>query len=139
MPSPRYTTRCYDAARCPISTSTSPSSGSARWAPPWPGRPPLRGLSVAGFDALDPPHSQGSTHGHSRIIREAYFEHPQYVPLVQRAYALWAELEASAGTRLFQACGGLMIGRPGQRPSSTARVARPPNTGCLCRPGRPTR
>ena len=73
----------------------------------------LRGLSVAAFDAFEPPHTLGSTHGHSRIIREAYFEHPQYVPLVQRAYALWAELEASAGTRLFQACGGLMVGRPG--------------------------
>ena len=74
----------------------------------------VRGLSVAGFDALAPPHASGSTHGHSRIIREAYFEHPQYVPLVQRAYALWAELEKGAGTRLFQASGGLMIGRPGQ-------------------------
>lgn len=73
----------------------------------------VRGLSVAGFDAHDPPHTLGSTHGHSRIIREAYFEHPQYVPLVQRAYALWAELEARARTRLFQPCGGLMVGRPG--------------------------
>ncbi len=77
-------------------------------------RAAVRGLSVVGFDALEPPHTHGSTHGHSRIIREAYFEHPQYVPLVQRAYALWVELEASAGTRLFQACGGLMIGRPGR-------------------------
>ena len=73
----------------------------------------VRGLSVAGFDAHEPPHTLGSTHGHSRIIREAYFEHPQYVPLVQRAFALWAELEATTATRLFQACGGLMIGRPG--------------------------
>lgn len=73
----------------------------------------LRGLTVAAFDAHEPPHTLGSTHGHSRIIREAYFEHPQYVPLVQRAYALWAELEARAGTRLYQACGGLMVGRPG--------------------------
>ena len=73
-----------------------------------------RGLTVTAFDAFEPPHTLGSTHGHSRIIREAYFEHPQYVPLVQRAYALWAALEADAGTRLFQACGGLMVGRPGQ-------------------------
>ena len=68
------------------------------------------GLSVAGFDALAPPHTFGSTHGHSRIIREAYFEHPQYVPLVQRAYELWADLEARARTRLFLPTGGLMIG-----------------------------
>lgn len=76
-------------------------------------RAAIRGLSVAGFDAHDPPHSLGSTHGHSRIIREAYFEHPQYVPLVQRAYTLWAEIDAAAATRLFQATGGLMIGRLG--------------------------
>ena len=71
-----------------------------------------RGARVAGFDRHRPPHALGSTHGRSRIIREAYFEHPLYVPIVQRAYALWADLEAAAGTRLFQACGGLMIGHP---------------------------
>ena len=73
-----------------------------------------RGLTVTAFDALEPPHALGSSHGHSRIIREAYFEHPQYVPLVQRAYALWARLETDARTRLFQACGGLMVGHPGR-------------------------
>lgn len=71
-----------------------------------------QGLTVVGLDARRPPHNLGSTHGHSRIIREAYFEHPQYVPLVQRAYALWAELERTAQTRLFQATGALMIGTP---------------------------
>jgi sarcosine oxidase len=71
-----------------------------------------RGLAVVGLDARRPPHTLGSTHGHSRIIREAYFEHPQYVPLVQRAYALWAELERTARTRVFQATGGVMIGTP---------------------------
>jgi sarcosine oxidase len=69
-----------------------------------------RGLTVVGIDARRPPHALGSTHGHSRIIREAYFEHPQYVPLVRRAYALWAELEHAAHTRLFHPTGGLMIG-----------------------------
>lgn len=69
-----------------------------------------RGLDVIGIDARTPPHSEGSTHGRSRIIREAYFEHPQYVPLVRRAYQLWAGLEHAARARLFQACGGLMIG-----------------------------
>jgi sarcosine oxidase len=72
-----------------------------------------RGVRVAGFDRHHPPHTFGSTHGHSRIIREAYFEHPQYVPLVQAAYGLWAQLEACAKTRLFQASGGVTIGRPG--------------------------
>jgi sarcosine oxidase len=88
-------------------------------------RAALRGLRVAGFDARHPPHAEGSTHGHSRIIREAYFEHPQYVPLVRRAYALWAELEAASRVRLFQATGGLMIGAPdGVVVSGTLRAAR---------------
>ena len=69
-----------------------------------------RGVRVIGFDAFTPPHTLGSTHGLSRIIREAYYEHPRYVPLVQRAYELWAELERRAHRRLFQQTGGLMIG-----------------------------
>ncbi|GDY18959.1 N-methyltryptophan oxidase [Verrucomicrobiota bacterium] len=69
-----------------------------------------RGCRVLGFDRFSPPHTQGSTHGESRIIREAYFESPLYVPLVQRAYELWAELERESGARLFVPTGGLMIG-----------------------------
>ncbi len=71
-----------------------------------------RGLTVVGFDTFHPPHEMGSSHGRSRIIREAYFEHPQYVPLVQRAYELWAQLEDAQRVRLFHASGGLMIGDP---------------------------
>ena len=71
-----------------------------------------RGARAVGVDRFSPPHALGSTHGLSRIIREAYFEHPLYVPLVQRAYALWAELEDSAGRTLFRRTGGLMIGPP---------------------------
>jgi sarcosine oxidase len=71
-----------------------------------------RGVRVIGFDRYAPPHTLGSTHGLSRIIREAYYEHPMYVPLVQRAYELWAELECRAGRALFVQTGGLMIGRP---------------------------
>jgi sarcosine oxidase len=69
-----------------------------------------RGVRVAGFDRFSPPHTMGSTHGLSRIIREAYYEHPRYVPLVQRAYELWADLERRAAQRLFHQTGGLMIG-----------------------------
>jgi sarcosine oxidase len=71
-----------------------------------------RGLRVLGLDRFAPPHAMGSSHGHTRIIREAYFEHPQYVPLVQHAYRCWARLEAESGERLFQQTGGLMIGPP---------------------------
>jgi sarcosine oxidase len=69
-----------------------------------------RGLSVLGIDRHTPPHHFGSSHGHARIIREAYFEHPLYVPLVQRAYALWDTLAASGGTDLLMRTGGMMVG-----------------------------
>ena len=59
-----------------------------------------RGVKVMGVDAFDPPHTLGSTHGRSRIIREAYYEHPSYVPLVQRAYAKWATLKRDASVTL---------------------------------------
>ncbi len=80
-----------------------------------------RGQRVVGFDRHVPPHALGSSHGESRIIREAYFEHPQYVPLVQRAYARWADLETVTGMRLFVQTGGLMVGRAGGALVSGAR------------------
>jgi sarcosine oxidase len=48
-----------------------------------------RGWKVIGLDRFSPPHNFGSSHGQTRIIREAYFEHPAYVPLVQQAYRFW--------------------------------------------------
>ena len=71
-----------------------------------------RGHTVVGFDRFAPPHALGSSHGHSRIIREAYFEHPAYVPLVRHAYRLWEVLERESGERLLLKTGGLMIGPP---------------------------
>jgi sarcosine oxidase len=68
------------------------------------------GQRVLGLDRFQPPHNLGSSHGLSRIIREAYFEHPAYVPLVQRAYELWAALEKESGRQLLLQTGGLMIG-----------------------------
>jgi sarcosine oxidase len=70
------------------------------------------GKRVLGIDRFTPPHTFGSSHGQTRIIREAYFEHPVYVPLVQRAYELWSELERESNRQLFLKTGGLMIGRP---------------------------
>ncbi len=69
-----------------------------------------RGLRVLGLDRFAAPHDRGSSHGESRIIREAYFEHPSYVPLVQRAYLLWEELQRESGRPLFTRTGGVMIG-----------------------------
>jgi sarcosine oxidase len=71
-----------------------------------------RGKRVIGFDRFHPPHALGSSHGDSRIIREAYFEHPQYVPFVRRAYRHWATLERESGRRLLIPTGGLMVGPP---------------------------
>ncbi len=69
-----------------------------------------RGARVVAFDQEEPPHRNGSTHGHTRIIREAYYEHPLYVPLVRRSYELWDELQREAGERLLMQTGGLMAG-----------------------------
>lgn len=71
-----------------------------------------RGHRVLGFDRFTPPHSQGSSHGQSRIIRKSYWEDPRYVPLLLRAYELWRKLEVDSGQSLLHITGGLMIGRP---------------------------
>lgn len=84
-----------------------------------------RGLRVLGLEQFSPGHALGSSHGDSRIIRETYFEHPLYVPLVQRAHQLWRELEHSSGASLMKITGGLMIGpRDGMVVSGTLRSAR---------------
>ena len=71
-----------------------------------------RGASVLGLDRYAPPHTLGSSHGETRIIREAYFEHPSYVPIIQRAYELWEQLEDESGRDLFLQSGGVMVGPP---------------------------
>jgi sarcosine oxidase len=71
-----------------------------------------RGQRVLGLEAFGPGHKLGSSHGESRVIRLAYFEHPNYVPLLQRAYARWADLERESGEDLLHITGGLMIGSP---------------------------
>jgi sarcosine oxidase len=67
-----------------------------------------RGKRVLGLDQFTPPHDNGSSHGKNRVIRQAYYEDPSYVPLLLRAYELWREL----GPELLTITGGLMIGRP---------------------------
>lgn len=69
-----------------------------------------RGARTLGLDRFSPPHALGSSHGDTRIIREAYFEDPRYVPLVQRAYELWSDLERATGRSLMVRTGGLMLG-----------------------------
>ena len=69
-----------------------------------------RGVRVLGLEQYDIPHERGSSHGLSRIIRLAYFEHPTYVPLLHRAYELWWALERDAQERLLIITGSLDIG-----------------------------
>ncbi len=69
-----------------------------------------RGARVLGFERFGPAHALGASHGGSRIIRMAYFEHPSYVPLLRSAYELWDRLERESGRELLTRCGGLFIG-----------------------------
>jgi sarcosine oxidase len=71
-----------------------------------------RGVRVLGIDRFAPGHDRGSSHGKTRLIRRAYFEHPDYVPLVQRSFALWHELEQLAGETLYHQVGVLQVGPP---------------------------
>lgn len=71
-----------------------------------------RGASVIGFERFEPGHAFGSSHGETRIIRTAYHEGPEYVPLVQEAWSLWRHLEAESGASLAVRNGGLLIGPP---------------------------
>ena len=72
-----------------------------------------RGKKVLGLEQHAPGHDRGSSHGGSRLIRQAYFEDPAYVPLVLRAYQLWERLERETGRDLMTLCGGLMLGQTG--------------------------
>jgi sarcosine oxidase len=71
-----------------------------------------RSAKVLGLEAFTPAHERGSSHGESRIIRQAYFEDPAYVPLVLRAYELWDQLQEESGEDLLHITGGLAIGPP---------------------------
>ncbi|UUO08425.1 N-methyl-L-tryptophan oxidase [Blastopirellula sp. J2-11] len=71
-----------------------------------------RGIRAAALDRFHPPHKHGSSHGQTRIIRQAYFEHPSYVPLLQRSYELWREIEAVSQRSLYHEVGLVEIGPP---------------------------
>jgi len=71
-----------------------------------------RGGRVVGVDRFPPGHDRGSSHGATRMIRLAYFEHPDYVPLLRRSFDLWAELEAAHGAALYRETGVIEVGPP---------------------------
>ncbi len=70
------------------------------------------GARVIGFDAYAPPHALGSSHGETRMIREAYYEDARYVPLLRRAYELWHALAREVGETLIVETGGVFAGPP---------------------------
>src|SRR2546421_10223800 len=72
-----------------------------------------RGKRVLGIEQFRPAHDRGSSHGKTRVIRQAYFEDPAYVPLLLRAYELWRQIERETDRSLLTETGGLMIGAPG--------------------------
>lgn len=67
------------------------------------------GVDVIGIDRYDPPHTQGSSHGDTRITRLSAGEGPQYLPLVRSSQRIWRELEALSGESLFEQCGVLVM------------------------------
>ena len=69
-----------------------------------------RGVSVLGIEQFHLAHERGSSHGQTRIIRQAYFEHPDYVPLCIRAYELWDDLQNETGHTLTRMCGLMLAG-----------------------------
>lgn len=71
-----------------------------------------RGAKVVGIERFDVPHALGSSHGGTRITRKAYFEDPQYVPLLHEAWDLWRRFEGELDTRLLIQTGNLNFGRP---------------------------
>jgi sarcosine oxidase len=75
-----------------------------------------QGHRVLGLEQYQIGHSRGSSHGETRVIRKAYFEDPNYVPLMHRAYELWAELESDSNEVLFNHCGVVIYGHPQTSP-----------------------
>src|SRR2546423_13613736 len=83
-----------------------------------------RGVSVIGLERFGPAHDRGSSHGKSRMIRQAYFEDPAYVPLVLRSYDLWRALERQSGQDLLRIPGVLSVGEENSKIiSGTQRAA----------------
>lgn len=71
-----------------------------------------RGIRCCGIEQYGVAHDLGSSHGESRAIRKAYFEHPDYIPILDRAYALWDELQAASNMLLKHDVGMVFAGAP---------------------------
>ena len=69
-----------------------------------------KGYKVLGIEQFNLPHDKGSHSGQSRIIRKAYFEHPDYVPLLKKAYKNWNILQNKSGQKIYHKTGLLYFG-----------------------------
>ncbi|MCO8270701.1 N-methyl-L-tryptophan oxidase [Actinoplanes sp. TRM 88003] len=82
-----------------------------------------RGQRVLGLEKYGPAHDRGASHGGSRVTRQSYFEGPEYVPLLLRAYDLFDQLATDSGRDVITLTGGLMIGRPDSRTVAGSRAS----------------
>jgi sarcosine oxidase len=82
-----------------------------------------RGVRVLGLEKFGPAHDRGASHGGSRITRQSYFESPDYVPLLLRAYELYDALARDSGTDVITLTGGVMVGRPESLTVSGSRLS----------------
>ncbi len=82
-----------------------------------------RGVHAVGIECHGRAHDRGSSHGRSRITRHAYFEHPDYVPLLRAATAGFQRLEASTGRSLLERVGVLLLGAPDSEVLSASAAA----------------
>lgn len=73
------------------------------------------GVKALGIDRFTPPHAFGSSHGETRITRQAVGEGDVYAPLVLRSHEIWRDLEAETGLDLLLQCGGLIMAPNGVR------------------------
>src|SRR5688572_18562557 len=71
-----------------------------------------RGAKVLGLEQFTLGHDRGSSHGETRIVRRAYFEHADYVPLLKRAFELWDELEHDSHEQIIVRNGMVIYGHP---------------------------
>ncbi|WP_077618471.1 N-methyl-L-tryptophan oxidase [Bacillus sinesaloumensis] len=71
-----------------------------------------KGKRVLLLDSHNPPHTEGSHHGETRIIRHAYGEGESYVEMALRAQELWNELQELSPEEIFIKTGVLNVAAP---------------------------
>lgn len=69
-----------------------------------------RGMKVLGVEQFDIPNQKSSHGGQSRLIRKAYFENPDYVPLLELAYKNWKVFEERTNSQFYYPTGLLYSG-----------------------------